>query len=69
VVREEDLKVDVWRGSGAGGGSWGLRLTHLPSGTAVDASGEFTEGEDPEPTILEARARLRQELDARLKDA
>jgi protein subunit release factor A len=69
MVREEDLKVDVWRGSGPGGGSWGIRLTHIASGTAVAAEGEFAEGTDPEPAILRARADLIEELDARLKDA
>jgi protein subunit release factor A len=69
VVSEDDLKIDLYRASGAGRGSWAVRLTHLPSGTVVAAEGEFRQGDDPEPAILQARADLLVELEARLKDA
>lgn len=70
VVNEDDLKIDVYRASGASGaGSWAVRLTHLPSGTTVTSEGVFENGVDSEPAIKAAQARLRTEIEAKLKDA
>jgi protein subunit release factor B len=67
VVSEGDLKIDIYRTSGGGTGSWAVRLTHVPSGTMVSSEGTFENGADPEPAVGEAQARPRTEIEARLR--
>jgi protein subunit release factor A len=70
MLDEQDLKVDVFRGSGADGrGEWAVRITHFPTGIEVTKRGTFAAGENPQAAIDEAGRTLRTELVARLQAA
>jgi len=65
-MKEQDLRIDFFRGSGPGGqhrntSETGVRITHLPSGIVVTA----TESRSRHQNLQQARQRLDEKLAAR----
>lgn len=65
VIDESDLRIDTYRGSGAGSASWGVRVTHIPSGTQADTGWRAAEG-DVSAAMADARKQLMAEIEAKL---
>jgi protein subunit release factor A len=67
-MKEQDLRIDFFRGSGPGGqhrntSETGVRITHLPSGIVVTA----TESRSRQRNLQNALQRLEEKLAARLR--
>jgi protein subunit release factor B len=66
--REQDIRIDFFRGSGPGGqhrntSETGVRITHLPTGVVVTA----TESRSRHQNLQRAMVRLDEKLAARLR--
>ena len=64
-IRDEDLKIDVFRASGAGGQhvnktSSAVRITHLPSGVVTSSQAQRSQGKNKATAMKQLQNRLYQ---------